>query len=221
MRLTPNGVDVDRFRPADSAERSGLRREHGWADSDRVIVFVGFFSRDKRPDLLFRAWQRAAGNGVRAKLVYIGATASPYFEVDRSIAHGIREQAAAMGRAADVVFVDSTHAAERFYRAADAFVLSSIREANPLSLLEAMSCGLPCIASRIDGATDAIIDDGVNGRLIERDDEEGLAAALSEVLMNPEDARRLGQAARTTIVNRYDIRQTAGHWLQAYEDSLR
>ena len=69
LRLTPNGVDLARFRPASAAERLTLRREFGWRDDERVIVFVGFFSRDKRPDLLFHAWARLVERGVRAKLV--------------------------------------------------------------------------------------------------------------------------------------------------------
>ncbi|HXD75371.1 MAG TPA: glycosyltransferase family 4 protein [Vicinamibacterales bacterium] len=221
VRLTPNGIDVDRFRPADAVERAALRREIGWAGADRVVVFVGFFSHDKRPDLLFRAWKRTVKQGIAAKLVYIGATASPYYEIDRAIAQDIGDEAAATGHASDVVFVDPTHAIERYYRAADAFVLSSIREANPVSLLEAMACGLPCIASRIEGATDVILEDRVNGRLVERDDEAGLAGALADVLADPDAASRLGRAARTTIVNRYDIRQTADRWLHAYDDSIR
>ncbi len=221
LRLTPNGVDLDRFRPATPAERASLRRELGWNDSDRVVVFVGFFSRDKRPDLLFRAWRRLAETGGAVKLVYIGATASPYYEVDRTLAHEIRDGAAAIGRSTDVVFVDPTHAMERYYRAADAFVLSSIREANPVSLIEAMACGLPCVASRIPGATDAMIDDGVNGRLVERDDEAGLAAALGAVLNDRAAAARLGQQARERAAARYDIRQTAGRWLDAYQTVLQ
>jgi len=221
IRLTPNGIDTERFRPPTPAERSALRSALGWKQDDRVIVFVGFFSRDKRPDLLFRAWKRVVADGVPAKLVYIGATASPYFEIDQSVAQGIRQQASALGRGADVLFVGSTHAMERYYRGADVFVLSSIREANPVSLLEAMSCGLPCVASRIEGATDAVIDDGVNGRLFERDDEDALARVLGDVLGNSGAAEKLGAAARETIVHRYDIRQTADHWLRAYEDSIR
>src|SRR5262245_33589710 len=57
IRLTPNGIDATRFRPADADERRGLRASLGWPADRQVILFVGFFSRDKRPDLLFRAWR--------------------------------------------------------------------------------------------------------------------------------------------------------------------
>ena len=221
VRLTPNGIDLERFRPATPSERATLRRECDWKDDERVIVFVGFFSRDKRPDLLFRAWKRLVERGLRVKLVYIGATASPYFEVDETIAREIGSGAAALGRAEDVVFVPPTHSVERYYRAADAFVLSSIREAHPMALLEAMACGLPCVASRIDGATDVVLEDGVNGRLVERDDEAGLAAALTDILSSDRRARALGDQARRTIETRYDVKHTAEQWLAAYTTVLR
>ena len=221
IRLTPNGIDLDRFKPATADERSALRREFGWSERQRVVVFVGFFSRDKRPDLLFRAWKQVAEKGVPTKLVYVGATASPYFEIDQALAAEIRSGAAAFGWADDVVFVPPTHAVERYYRAADAFVLSSIREAHPVALLEAMACGLPCIACRIDGATDVIIEDRVNGRLVAPDDEHGMAAALTDVLSDAGRAATLGACARETTVTRYDITQTAERWLDAYRTVLR
>ncbi len=221
IRLTPNGLDLDRFRPASASDRSALRRGFGWRDDERIVMFVGFFSKDKRPDLLFRAWKRIAQQGVPTKLVYIGATASKYFEIDRRLAGEIRAQAAAMGKGDQVIFVEPTHAVERFYRAADVFVLSSIREAHPVALLEAMACGLPSIATRIEGATDAVIEDGIDGRLVEPDDEDGLALALSRMLSDPEEARRLGQRARETVVGRYGVEQTADRWLEAYRAATR
>jgi len=221
IRLTPNGIDLEKFKPAGSDERAALRRTFGWSEHERVVVFVGFFSRDKRPDLLFRAWTRVVERGIPAKLVFIGATASPYFEVDEAIAQQIRAEAAAAGRADAVVFVPPTHAVEQYYRAADVFVLSSIREANPVALLEAMASGLPCIASRIDGATDVMIEDGVNGRLVVCDDEAALASALTDVLSNSARARALGDRARRTVEARYDINQTAERWLDAYRAVLR
>jgi len=221
IRLTPNGIDTERFQPASAGERAALRREFGWRDEERVVMFVGFFSKDKRPDLLFRAWKQIAARGTAPKLVYIGATASAYFEIDQSIAQDIRAGAVAMGRDSDVVFVAPTHAMERYYRAADVFVLSSVREAHPVALLEAMACGLPSVVSRIDWATDAIVDDGVNGVLVAQDDESALARALERVLGDTGEAGRLGRHARETVVNRYDVRQTAARWLEAYADVLQ
>jgi glycosyltransferase involved in cell wall biosynthesis len=220
IRLTPNGIDLQRFSPATNDERAALRSEFGWDADERVIVFVGFFSRDKRPDLLFRAWTRVVQCGVRAKLVYVGATASPYFEIDQRLADEIRAGAAAFGRAGDVVFVPPTHSVERYYRAADAFVLSSVREAHPVALLEAMACGLPCVASRIEGATDVILEDGVNGRLVEPDDERAIGEALIEVFSDSARANSFAQRARQTIVARYDITRTAERWLEVYRSVL-
>jgi len=220
IRLTPNGLDLQRFRPASAAEKAALRRDIGWRDDERVVLFVGFFSRDKRPDLLFRAWQRVVARGIAAKLVYVGATASPYFEIDQSLASDIRAQAAAMGRENDVVFVPPTHAMERYYRAADVFVLASVREAHPVALLEAMACGLACIASRIEGATDVVVDDGVNGRLVASDDEPAFAAALADLVSRPDEAGRLGRKAPEIVAARYDIQQTAGRWMDAYRAVL-
>jgi len=170
---------------------------------------------------LFRAWTHVIERGLRAKLVYVGATASPYFEIDQTLADEIRKGASALGRAGDVVFVPPTQTIERLYRAADVFALSSVREAHPVALLEAMACGLPSVASRIEGATDAILEDGVNGRLVEPDDEHAMAAALIDLLSDPRCAANLGQRARETIVARFDITQTAERWLEAYASVLR
>jgi len=220
VRLTPNGVDTNRFRPATPDDRARLRCELQWPDQDPVIVFVGFFSRDKRPDLLFRAWSRLAAEGRRSKLVYIGATASTYFEIERSMASQIRAEAARLGRADDVQFVEATHAVDRYLRAADVFVLSSVREAHPVALLEAMACGLPVIASRLVGSTDVIIKNGVNGCLVPPDDEAAMANALSAMLRDPAMAGTMGSRARDSVVSRYDIRQTAERWLDAYHAVL-
>jgi glycosyltransferase involved in cell wall biosynthesis len=217
--LTPNGIDTVRFRPAGEAERRELRRGLGWPEAQPVVLFVGFFSRDKRPDLLFRAWRRLAPD-VRATLVYVGATGSGYYEIDRSIADGIRAGAAALGRTDDVVFAGPTNEIERYFRAADVFALPSVREAHPLALLEAMACGLPSVASRLPGATDVLIEDGVSGRLVPVDDEAAFAGALGGLLADRAAAARMGARAREAVLDRYDVRQTAEQWLAAYHRVL-
>ena len=217
IRLAPNGVDTTRFAPPTGRERADLRRALGWPVDQPVVLFVGFFSRDKRPDLLFRAWRRAAAAGARSRLAFVGAKGAGYYEIDASLADRIRRDAAACGCGDEVRFIDATHEIEKYFRAADVYVLPSVREAHPLALVEAMACGLPCIATRLPGSTDAIVDDGVNGRLFPPDDEAALAAALQEVLSNPAAARAMGARARADAAARYDIGRTADHWLSAYK----
>jgi len=219
IRMSPNGIDTNRFRPADAAERDALRDSLGWARSRQVLLFVGFFSRDKRPDLLFRAWRRLDADR-RPQLVFVGAKGTGYYEIDDAIREEIRREAAGIGASDRVTFVEPTHDVDRCFRAADLFVLPSVREAHPLALLEAMACGLPVVATRLPGATDAIIDEGVTGRLVTPDDEAALSAAIAGLLANPQAAREMGQRARETVSSRYDIQRTADAWVDAYETVL-
>jgi glycosyltransferase involved in cell wall biosynthesis len=220
LRLTPNGIDVNRFRPVAAADRLALRRALGWRTDRPVVLFVGFFSRDKRPDFLFRAWRRLAAAEIDSTLVFVGATRSSYYEIDDSLATEIRTAAAAAGVADSVVFVEPTNAIAHYLQAADVFVLPSARETQSLALLEAMACGLPTIASRLPGATDAFVEDGVNGRLFAVDDEAALAEALRDVLSSLDAAQAMGARARDTVCARYSILHTAEQWLAAYHDVL-
>jgi glycosyltransferase involved in cell wall biosynthesis len=89
-------------------------------------------------------------------------------------------------------------------------------EAAPVSVMEAMACGLPVIASIIGGTPD-MITDGVDGLLIKQADEQGLADALMLQAKDPELRRRLGQAARERAVRAFDTRQTARRLLEAIQ----
>jgi glycosyltransferase involved in cell wall biosynthesis len=144
----------------------------------------------------------------RAGLVMIGATQSIHGEVDTELAPAIRAQAARDGLADRLFFVESTRAIEQYFRAADAYVLPSIREGLPIALLEAMSSALPCVATRIEGSTDGLVDDRVNGILVAPDAETEMAAAIRLVLNDAGTAARLGAAARRTVLDRYSIAKT-------------
>jgi glycosyltransferase involved in cell wall biosynthesis len=222
LRAMPNGIDTTRFRPAGADERSSIRRRLGLPEDIPVVLFVGFFSRDKRPDLLFRAWRRLrVERGLQTALVFVGATASSYYEIDPAMAREIRELAAAEPFAAAVRFVEPTNAIEQYFQSASLFALTSEREANPLALMEAMACGLPCVAPRLPGATDAIIEDGVNGRLFPVDDEHALSDAIAELLCDQPRAEAIGVRARATIEQKFSVERTADAWLAAYRELLR
>jgi len=215
LEEVPNGIDIDRFRPASDQERVGLRRDLGLPLDGAIVLFVGFFSRDKRPDLLFDAWLRLTASLDRAvHLVCVGATASPYFEIDPALAAAMRARAARAGVGECLAFVEPTLAIERYFRAADVFALPSAREAMPLALLEAMACGLPAIATRLPRATDVIIDHGRDGLLFDTVDE--LATGLGALLTDRARAAEIGRRARQRIVEHFTVDRMASRWLSVY-----
>lgn len=218
LRQVSNAVDTNRFRPPTAGERAALRRELGLPADLALILFVGYFSRDKRPQLLYRAWSEMATIDARTALVMIGATQSIHDEVDVELAPAIRAQAARDGVADRLFFVESTRSIEQYYRAVDAYALPSIREGLPIALIEAMSSGLPCVATRLEGSTDSLIDDGVSGLLVAPDAAPELASAIRLVLTDREIASRLGAAARAAVLERYAIEKTSPAWLAAYAE---
>jgi glycosyltransferase involved in cell wall biosynthesis len=217
LRQVWNAVDVDRFAPALPEARVTMRAELGLPLDVPLVLFVGYFSRDKRPDLLYRAWSRVARRRTMA-VVFIGATRPTYQEVEVGLADELRRRAVADGLDDRLLFVERTPSIERYFGVSDIFVLTSIREGLPIALLEAMSTGLACVASRLPGSTDVMIDHGVNGLLVAPDDEEGFADAIAQLVEDGAMAKRLGAAARRTAIERFSIRQTATAWLTAYQE---
>lgn len=221
FRLIPNGVDLQRFQPASPDDRRALRAGLGLPADGPLILFVGFFSREKCPDLLFDAWSRLASHADRSSvLVFVGATRSSYYEVDDRLAAGIRERAARLGLEARLHFVEATLEIEKYQRAADIFVLPSVREGLPNALLEAMACGVACVATRLPGVTDSLIDDRESGILVPPRDTAALEAALAHLVSQPDRARAMGVRARQRIERDFSLAQTARQYLAAYQDML-
>ena len=212
-----NGLDMKRFRPAGTDEQDRLRRELGLPLHQVLILFVGLFSADKGPHVLFEAWRRVApAAGAHSSLVYVGATKSRYYEVDETLASGIREVAVREGLAERVLFVGETRTIDKYFRAVDVFVFPTRRESFGMALVEAMASGLPCVASRLPGVTDDIVADGETGLLVEPHDVDALGLALTRVLTDRALAAALGRAARLAVERRFAIEQTARRTLDAY-----
>ena len=221
VTLIPNAVDTSRFRPAVPGEREELRQRLGWPLDGVVVLFVGFFSAEKRPELLYRVWARLWEEGVRSTLVLVGATQSAYFEIDASIAKHVRADAARRGLSSHVHFVERTTEIENYYRAADVFALPTTREGLPNVLLESMASGVPPVITRLDGVTDWIVEDGRTGRLVAAADEEGFARALREMITSHETRARIGAAARAHVERHFTPEATASQILDVYRQLTR
>jgi glycosyltransferase involved in cell wall biosynthesis len=84
----------------------------------------------------------------------------------------------------------------------------------PLVVLEAMEAGVPVVASRVSGIPE-VVEDGVTGWLVPPEDPPALAAALSEVLEDPDEARRRGEAGRRRVDERFRPINAVAAWKQA------
>jgi glycosyltransferase involved in cell wall biosynthesis len=216
----PNGVDLDRFKPAGPDVRAEFQRQLRIATGEPVVLFVGFFSRDKNPDVLFEAWLSLHERGVTSTLVLIGATTGAYYEIDPGIAERIKARAAKRGVLDRLVFVEAADRIEDYYRAADVFALPTAREGLPNVLLEAMATGIPPVITRLGGVTDWIIDPGVTGELVPAVDSAAFAAALEPLLRSPERRSSMGAAARAHVAAHFDIKSTAQRTFEVYRQLL-
>jgi glycosyltransferase involved in cell wall biosynthesis len=119
-----------------------------------------------------------------------------------------------------VCFVGAVNEVEDYLRAADIFVLPSVREGLPNALLEAMACGVGCIATYLHGVTDALIADDESGILVPPRDAAALETALARLVSQPDRARAMGARARQRIERDFALAQTAQQYLAVYRELL-
>jgi glycosyltransferase involved in cell wall biosynthesis len=99
-------------------------------------------------------------------------------------------------------------------RGAAALVVPSTYEGMPLVILEAMEAGAPVVASRVSGIPE-VVEDGRTGWLVPPENPGALAAALTEVVENPEEARRRGEEGRRRVEERFRPRNAVSAWRRA------
>jgi glycosyltransferase involved in cell wall biosynthesis len=217
----PNGVDPERFSPADRRARQDMRGRLGLPPTDCLVTFVGFWSAEKAPHLLFEAWRQARRQtGVDAALLFIGSTDAGHPEVDRALVADVLRQIDLDGVGSRVRFVEQTTDVASHLRASDMFVLPSSREGLSNALLEAMSAGLACVCADIPGITDAVIDSGVNGWRVPPGDVPALSAVLAALFQDEHARLEAGSRARSTILERFAIRSVADQYFALYQQLI-
>ncbi len=200
----PNGVDLERFRPAAADERAALRRALGLPDGP-LVVYAGRLSPEKGVDVLARAWPRVVARLPAARLWMLGDGAERARLEELARREGVAHALALPGPVAD---------AAPFVRAADAAVLPSRTEGMPVALLEAMACAVPVVATAVGGSAE-VLRDGLTGRLVPPERPDALADALVEALRDPA-AQDRARAARAEVAARYGLDHVAEVLLEVY-----
>ncbi|MCC6830325.1 MAG: MSMEG_0565 family glycosyltransferase [Thermoleophilia bacterium] len=209
--LVANGVDTARFTPApDDAARRDARARHGLSGRFTVLTVGGIEPRKGSLTLLEGfARFRDAHPGERPLLVFAGgATLFDYRDertrFDRRLELlGCAEDVRILGPVADDDLLD-------LYRAADVFAFPSVKEGFGLAALEAMSCGLPVVATDLE-VFRSFLEHERDGLLVPAGDAGRLADALARVARDPDLARRLAAAGPVTARDHGWARSAAQH----------
>lgn len=213
QRVLPNGFDLERFRPLPEA-REQVRRDWGVEETDVVCGIVGRFNPTKNHLGFIRAAGLAAlsETGIRMIFVMVGRNLEPdNSQVMSEIrAAGLENRVRLLGERRDL---------PELYAGFDLYVSSSVVEAFPNVLGEAMACGLPCVTTAVGDSAWIV---GDTGRVVESQAPQPLAQAIVQLAsMAPEERAALGLAARARVQQEFEIGSVARRFLEAQREAVQ
>lgn len=199
VEVLPYPVDTDLFHPKSSKK-----------DQEKYLLFAGRLN-DPRKNLsmLLEAFSIVRRAFPEVKLKLVGD------EPDSKLLRKVFE----LGVDESVLFCGTLPYEElvHLYQNATLFVLPSLQEGLGIVALEAMACGIPIVATRCGGPED-VIEDGVNGLLVENNNALEFAQAVSRLLKDNELWKEMGRKARETVVDKYSIDKISSKFLQVLKE---
>jgi glycosyltransferase involved in cell wall biosynthesis len=197
LERVPWGADPERFRPdVDGAER--MRRRHGIAPDDVLVVAIGRFVHWKGFGDLIRAVARARGDVPHVKLVLVG---------DGDLRDELESQAGMLGAQDAVSFAGMVNRDDvnAYLSAADIVAVPSIHahgfvDGQPTVALEAMAAAKPLVVTDVGGLPD-LVRDGENGLIVDERNEEALARAIRALALDPARRTAMGAAGRQRVLS--------------------
>ena len=189
-----NGIDTARFKPF--AEKFSAKKALDLGSGDKTLVlYTGRLIPEKALDLLLMAMKKAMASCKELHLLMIGKGNERDSLVALAEKLGIRHS---------VTFIDYIDDVQPYLNAGDIFVLPSLGEGISNSLLEAMSCGLACISTRVGGSTE-VLGDGKYGLIVPPNNVKELTEALVRLGNSASERKQLGNLARQRILEKYDF----------------
>ena len=196
VRVVHNGVDTERFHP-DPVRRQAIRKLLNIDEQAPVCGIVAALRPEKNHELFLRAAVRIQQQLPQTQFLIVG-DGPLRGELER---YSVRE-----GLARCVKFLGSRNDTPELLAAMDLFMLTSHNEANPVSILEAMSTELPVVATRV-GSVSETVAHGVSGYLATPGDEDQIASYAAGLLTNRAAARHMGMAGRGRVIAQWSLEQ--------------
>lgn len=209
-----NGVDLGEFRRLRSAAEA--RRQVGLPSDGIVIGAIGQLGPRKGGDIILDAMERIAERFPNAVLFFVGNPHRGQEEFSQSLIY--RANKAPL--AGHVHFFEFTRNILPFYEALDVNLLISRDEGFGRTIIEAAAMGVPSIGARVGGIPE-LIDDGNTGLLVEKENSEQLAEALTKLLEDPARSKTLGEAAYRHVAQNFSIQTHADAVMDLYDSLVR
>jgi glycosyltransferase involved in cell wall biosynthesis len=203
IKTIANGIDVQSFehgRPLPALSATG----------GKVVGLVARLDLQKGFEYLLRAVRELCNIFYGLKVVIVGEGPDRKAIESMVLEYGLQGNVILAGQQSDMPGV---------YAAMDIFVLPSLNEGLPMTILEAMAASKPVIATRV-GAIPKVIDDGENGLLVDPRDVDGLRNAIANLLSDPERCRRMGEKAHDWVRRNYTSEAMALKYRQLYDEVL-
>lgn len=199
LAVIPNGVDVEKYSPQISPIKSRFRAK-------RLFVYLGRIATEKNVEALLKAWKHA-NLPHDAKLLMVGdgplkSSLTPFYNQEDGIIW--------------LGFIADEQKRIEILRGVDAFILPSLVEGLSLSLLEAMACGVACLATDA-GADGEVLEEGAGIVLNTQGVTTQLKTLLPLLYNHPEITQLLGQKARQRVLERYTLSQNITSLEKLYE----
>ncbi len=200
IAFIPNGVNTDHFIPSSVLDCSSNK-----------ITYLGRLKHQKGIDTLLRAFSILVAKKPELQLEITGEGPEKTNLLKMSEDLKIADK---------VIFHGNNTDPYAFLLSSGIFVLPSRCEGLPNVLLEAMSCGLPVIASNVGGNLD-LIQPGINGILFEEGNHEQLSLAIETIRDDKQLKEKLGENARQTVVEGYSMDLITSEYITLYKELLR
>jgi glycosyltransferase involved in cell wall biosynthesis len=207
-----NGIDTFEFSP-NGQERNRLRKRLGIREGEFLLMTSGSISKEKGHHLAVEALNKLLKKNVNLKLMIVGDgeyLASLSGLIDK---FGLKDRVILTG------FVPN-ESISNYYNAADIYLIPTLRaEGLPFALIEAMSIGLPIIASRMGGIPD-VVENGKEGLLVNPDDTNDMVSKILTLLRNKNLRKELGARARSKVLNELNSENMITRTLRIIESKL-
>ena len=208
--VIPNGVELSRF--AIPAPPCTLRDEYSIPCEEALVGVVARLEPEKGHRFLIEAFPGVLDRAPRTWLAIVG---------EGSQAAELRAQAAALSSQARdrIIFTGRRDDISALTADLDIAVLPSLREAQGISILEAMARRKPVVASAVGGIPE-VLTDGLDGLLVPPGDTQALAEALGRLARSPSLRERIGEAGYQTVVERFSIEAMVRRVQDVYDEEL-